>query len=82
MSGYSLNDIMQKHSRVCVYIQCECYILNTHMYHLIAMNDLVHGLKKEWRKAPHSLQLTLFYGQTMTKKMNHNLLSVFVCVRV
>lgn len=39
-------------SRVCVYIQCECYILNTHMYHLIAMNDLVRSLKKEWRKAP------------------------------
>lgn len=58
----------------------ECYILNTHVLCLIAMNDLVFSLKGV-EGTPHSLQLTLFYGQTMTKKMNHNLLNVLcVCV--
>lgn len=52
------------------------------MYCLIAMNDLVHSPKRSRGKTPRSLQLTLFYEQTMTKKMNHNLLNVSVCVRV
>ena len=37
--------------------------------------------KRSGGKTPHSLQLTLFYGQRTTKKMNHNLLNV-LCVRV
>lgn len=68
------------HVCVCQHSLFECYILNTHMYCLIAMNDLVCSLKGV-EESPHSLQLTLFYEQTMTKKMNHNLLNISVCAR-
>lgn len=55
------------------------YILNTHMFSVIAMNDSVCRAGRSGGK-PRSLRRTLFHGQTMRKKINHNLLKV--CVRV
>lgn len=53
MSGYSLNDIMRKRgsTAVCA-LAFECHILKTHMYCLIAVDDLVRSLKRSGGKPP------------------------------
>lgn len=56
MSGYSLNDTARKQracgdTSVCT-LTLECYILNTHVHCLIAMNDLVCSLKRSGGNPP------------------------------